>query len=171
MAGQMPLPDPTCLHLLQLEAGAPIITATVKTTASEARCPLCSCRAEQVHSHYKRMLADLPWIGCAVPLVLHVRRFFCPNPDCQRKIFTERVPSVVAPYTRRTVRLQDFFTLIGFALSGEAGKRLIDQMGLISSPDTLLRLIRTQEDRQMPHHAIYTFTNSKYSAIMSEISL
>ena len=67
-----------------------------------------------------------------------------------RQIFTERLPSVVAPYARRTTRLTELFTLIGFALGGEAGKRLVDGMGLETRPDTLLRLIREQQERQVP---------------------
>ena len=34
-------------------------------------------------------------------------------------IFTERLPTVVAPYEHRTLRLADIFTLIGFALSAD----------------------------------------------------
>ncbi len=89
-------------------------------------------------------------MGCAVRLELHTRRFFCLNRDCVRQIFTERLPSVIAPSTRRTMRLTDIFTLIGFALGGEAGKRLVIGMGLSTSPDTLLGLIRAQQDRQIP---------------------
>jgi hypothetical protein len=66
-------------------------------------------------SRYVRCVADLPWAGWAVRLELHVRRFFCQNKECMRQIFTERVPSVVAPYARRTTRLTELFTLIGFA--------------------------------------------------------
>src|SRR5437879_1053134 len=97
MADQALLPDPTRLHLLHLEAESNVITATVKTTDETAQCPLCNCRSEKVHSHYRRVLADLPWMGHAVRMVLHIRRFFCLNPGCQRKIFTERLPGVVAP--------------------------------------------------------------------------
>ncbi len=150
MANLTLLPDPTCLHLLQLEAEGKMITATVKTTAPEAWCPLCTNRSEKVHSHYGRVLADLPWMGCAVRLKLHTRRFFCLNPECQRKIFAERVPSVVAPYAHRTLRLTDVFTLVGFALGGEAGKRLMQGMGLATSPDTLLRLIHQASDVEHP---------------------
>jgi transposase len=89
-------------------------------------------------------------MGCAVRLELHVRRFVCPNPECVRQIFTERLSSVVAPYARRTTRLSDVFTLIGFALGGEAGKRLVAGMGLSVSPDTFLRLIRAEVDQQAP---------------------
>jgi transposase len=143
------LPDPTSLHLLQLEAEGKVITATMQTTAPEVQCPQCASRSMRVHSRYVRQLADLPWMGCAMRLELHVRRFYCQNSDCQRQIFTERLPSVVAPYARRTLRLQDLFTLIGFALGGEAGQRLVKGMGLVASPDTLLRLVH---DAQEPSH-------------------
>jgi transposase len=144
------LPDSSCLHLVRVEADERFILAVVATTSSEARCPLCQCRSESVHSRYVRCVADLPWAGWAVRLELHVRRFFCQNKECVRQIFTERLPSVVAPYARCTLRLCDLFTLIGFALAGEAGKRLVDGIGLATSPDRLLRLIRAQQESQVP---------------------
>ncbi len=144
------LPDPTCLHLNLLDASETAITAVVTTTTEEAVCPLCHHCSTRNHSRYVRAVADLPWMGCAVRLELHVRRFFCTNQECARQIFTERLPNVVAPYARRTIRLTDVFTLIGFALGGEAGKRLVAGMGLVTSPDTLLRLIRAQPEEQAP---------------------
>jgi transposase len=48
------------------------------------------------------------------------------------------------------MRLTDLFTLIGFALGGEAGKRLVDGMGLETSSDRLLRLVREQQESQVP---------------------
>ena len=140
------LPDPGCLHLSHLEASSGLINAHVSTISEEAQCPVCQSRSEKVHSRYTRLVADLPWMGWAVRLELRTRRFFCQNPECARKIFVERLPTVVAPYARRTMRLSDVFTLIGFALGGEAGKRLMEGMGLSTSPDTLLRLIRTQPE-------------------------
>src|SRR5713226_2984529 len=126
MARPTLLPDPTCLHLSLLDASEEMITAMVTTTSDEASCPVCQRRSDRVHSRYVRTVADLPWMGCAVRLELHTRRFCCQNPDCQRKIFTERLPSILAPSARRTLRLEELFTLIGFALGGEAGKPLIE---------------------------------------------
>ena len=63
---------------------------------------------------------------------------------------TPRLPSVVAPHARRTTCLTDLFTLIGFALGGEAGKRLVDGMGVETSPDMLLQLVRKQQESQVP---------------------
>jgi len=150
MASLMLLPDPTSLHLTCFETNGQMITAVVTTTALEVLCPLCQCCSTRIHSRYTRLVADLPWMGCALRLELHTRRFFCLNAQCPRQIFTERLPTVVAPYARRTSRLTDVFTLIGFALGGEAGKRLVMGMGLSTSPDTLLGLIRSQQDRQFP---------------------
>jgi transposase len=133
-----------------LEADAQSLIAIVATTSPEALCPLCQCRSESVHSRYTRVVADLPWAGWGVRLELHVRRFFCQNPECKRRIFTERLPGVVAPYARRTTRLADLLTLIGFAMGGEAGNSLVERMGLEASPETLLRLVRQKEERQVP---------------------
>jgi hypothetical protein len=144
------LPNPACLHLRLLDASDSAITAVVTTTSEEAECPLCHRRSARIHSRYVREIADLPWMGCAVRLELHVRRFLCANPECARRIFTERLPTVVAPYARRTTRLTDLLTLIGFALGGEAGKRLVTGMGLSWSPDTLPRLVQTAQDTSHP---------------------
>ncbi len=51
------------------------------------------------------------------------------NQECQRQIFTERLPEGVAPSARRTTRLCDLLTLIGFAMGGEAGNGLVERMG------------------------------------------
>lgn len=75
------------------------------TTRRAAHCPLCGRRSKRVHSHYARTLTDLPC--CGDPLVIHLRtrRFACRVRWCKRKIFTERIPALVAPSARRTVRL------------------------------------------------------------------
>ena len=147
MADQVLLPDPSNLHLLHIEAEGNVITMVVRTTASEARCSLCESPSTKAHSRYTRLLADLPWMGHAVRLKLSLRRFFCQNPACQRKIFAERLPKVVAPYARRTLRLHELLTLIGFVSGGEAGRKLVEGMKLSTSPDTLLRLIRATPDQ------------------------
>ncbi len=144
------LPDVSCLQVVRLEADEQSLIAIVATTSPEALCPLCQCRTACVHSRYTRVVADLPWAGWGVRLELHVQRFFCQNPECKRRIFTERLPGVVAPYARRTTRLADLLTLIGFAMGGEAGNSLVERMGLEVSPETLLRLVRQEEERQVP---------------------
>jgi hypothetical protein len=87
-------------------------------------------------------VADLPWHGVAIRLELQTRRFRCRNELCRRKVFCERLPKVVESYARKTVRLQELFQGLAFALGGEAGSRAALKFGLKVSGDTLLRQIR-----------------------------
>jgi transposase len=121
--------------------GGTIILA-VSTTASQAICPCCRRGSSRVHSRYVRRVADLPWHGIAVRLELRTRRFLCQNGLCAQRIFCERLPAVVAHYARKTVRLEAVLKLIGFAVGGEPGARLAKELGLIVSPDTLMRRVR-----------------------------
>jgi transposase len=103
---------------------------------------VCRKRSGRVHSRYTRTLADLPRQGIPVTVHLRIRRFFCDQKDCERVIFTERLPGVVAHYARRTERLDELFTHVSFALGGEAGARLLGELGVEVSGDTLLEHIR-----------------------------
>jgi transposase len=89
-----------------------------------------------------RRLTDLPWQGRVVEIRLHARRFRCADPQCLRRIFTERLPETVQPKARRTVRLGESQLAIGFAVGGEPGSRLSNRLAMPVSGDTLLRMIR-----------------------------
>jgi transposase len=138
------LPDPTTLALeaWQLDPTAATLTLQVTATAPYAPCPLCHTPATRVHSRYHRALADVPWGTYAVQVQLQVRKWFCDAPTCPRRIFTERLPTVVAPWARRTLRLAHRLLACGLAVGGEAGARLAARLGLATSPATLLRLVQ-----------------------------
>jgi transposase len=71
-----------------------------------------------------------------------VRKFFCDEPSCKRKIFAERLEEVARVFARGTERRREALEWIAFALGGEAGARLARELGLLVSPDTLLNRIR-----------------------------
>jgi hypothetical protein len=73
---------------------------------------------------------------------VHVRRFFCQERTCPRKIFAERFPALMLPRVKFTLRLQETLRELGFALGGEAGARLGKHLSMPGSPDTLLRLVK-----------------------------
>lgn len=106
-----------------------------------ACCPLCSVPANRIHSHYHRTLKDLPCVSFALTFVLQVCKFFCLNPECKRRIFTERLPHVTAPWSRRTSRLSEHLTAIGLSLGGAAGARLSHTLGIGNSRNTVLRVV------------------------------
>lgn len=118
------------------------IHLAVRATRRYARCPLCRHRAERVHSHDERTLADLPCGGDRVTLHLRVRRFVCRVRWCRREIFAERLPDLVAPFARRTRRLTDHLVRAAFDLGGEAGTRHLLAEGTPVGARTLLRLVR-----------------------------
>ena len=75
-------------------------------------------------------------------LRVRVRKFFCEEPACERRIFAERLEEVAGAYTRGTDRQWEALEWIAFALGGEAGTRLARKLDLLVSPDTLLKRIR-----------------------------
>ena len=89
-----------------------------------------------------RTVADLPWQGRAVRRKLHARRFFCDHAACAQRIFCERLPAVVAPYARHTLRLISALEVVGVAVGGEGGAPVACRLGMRTSPDTVRRRLR-----------------------------
>jgi transposase len=137
------LPLLTGLKIATTSMRDDLLVVQVVSTKMKSCCPLCFCVAERRHSQYTRVVADLPCAGFRVQLILHVRRFFCVQIDCNRKIFTERLPAFVLPWARLTVRLCEAFQSLGLATSGELGTRLAERLAIQTSPTTILRRIMT----------------------------
>lgn len=137
------LPSQTNLSLQSwhLDTTEQQITLNVSSTQIMAHCPLCHCPTQRVHSRYERTLKDLPVVQFHLIIMLVVRKFFCLNDTCPRRIFTERLPAVVAAWARRTIRYTDRLSAMALALGGAAAARLSHQMGYGYSRNSLLRLI------------------------------
>ena len=147
------------LELLGAPAGSRLVRACLDVdnltvhlaiTAPTAACPLCGSDTRRVHSRYTRRLDDLPCFGRCVRLRVAVRRFVCPQSDCPRRIFAERLPGFAAPRARTTDRLRQTQTDIGSSLGGEAGSRLAARLAMATSPDTLLRRVKRLKDESAP---------------------
>jgi len=81
-----------------LEPAQSAITINLHARQVTARCPLCGRRSKRIHSRYERTLADLPWGEYAVTIRLSIRRLFCDNAECERRLFAERLPGIAAPW-------------------------------------------------------------------------
>jgi len=139
------LPDVPGLRLDAILTDDQTIHLTMTSTQSSAACPLCAVASERIHSRYQRTVRDLPWAGHSVQVQLHVRRFFCSNPSCERKIFVERLGMTIRAFARRTERLASQLCQLAFRLSAEAGAQMSEQLGMGVSAATLLRLQRQQK--------------------------
>jgi transposase len=119
------------------------ITLIVSAISRVVNCPVCNQPTHKIHSRYERKLADLPWADYSITLQLRVRKFFCINTLCKRRIFTERLTNVTAPWARKTLRLAQRLSAIALANGGAAGVRLSEQLGIKVSRNTLLNLVRS----------------------------
>jgi len=137
------LPPALGVTIVGISGGASrTIRVELASGRSSVPCPACATPCQRVHSRYRRTLADLPWQGLAVQLDLEVRRFFCEVAFCPRRIFAEQVPGLATVRGRRSTRLTALLSAVGLALGGEPDARLVADLGLETSPDTLLRLVR-----------------------------
>ncbi|MEJ6484715.1 ISL3 family transposase [Nostoc punctiforme UO1] len=139
------LPDTTNLQLKrwQFDKVQGTITLIVSAVQTVINCPVCNHPTHRIHSRYERKLTDLPWADYSITIQLRVRKFFCINTLCKRRIFTERLTSVTAPWARRTLRLAQRLSAIGLSLGGAAGVRLSEHLGVTASRNTLLKLVRS----------------------------
>jgi transposase len=136
------LPDIPDLQLDQIQLADQMIMLTIRATHPSAACPICGQSSLRIHSRYTRTIADLPWADWMVQLQLHVRRFFCTNPACVRRTFSERLGAAIRPWARRTERQAKNLQQLAFAMGGSAGSRVVTALGLAASPSTLVRLQR-----------------------------
>ena len=114
------------LDIDQIEITQELITLIAHVEASEASCPLCGYESSRVHSRYRRTLQDLPCVGKTLRLIVQVRRFWCRNTDCSRKIFAERVPDLTTNYARRTTRFTHMLSALGLADGEEKRERSLE---------------------------------------------
>ncbi|MFP8887569.1 ISL3 family transposase, partial [Streptomyces mangrovi] len=119
-------------------------------TAVGAACPGCGAWSTRLHSSYLRFPTDAPSAGRRIVLRLRVRRFRCCNTTCTRRAFVEQIPGLTRRYGRRTERLRTALATVGLALAGRAGVRLASVMGVSVSRSTILRLVDTLPEPEVP---------------------
>jgi transposase len=138
-----PLLSPSrAVRLIEVTVELTAVCLQLTTTAPNASCPCVATRSSSIHSRDQRHLRDLPWGTCPIRIQLTVRKFVGRKASCPRRMFTERGPELVAPYARKTQRRITALQALGVALGGQAGVRLAHRLGLSTSRDTLLRLVR-----------------------------
>ena len=137
-------PQAPLLHLetWPIDTATAQLTRRVQSTQTLVHGPVCRFPTRRMHSRYRRTIADLPWAHGRVVLQLGGRKFCCANGRCPRRILTERLPGVMAPWARRTERLLHWLAPIALARGGAAGAQLSRCLGGAVSRRTLLRVLR-----------------------------
>jgi transposase len=141
------LPDDSHLTVDDLYRKDGVIVMVISAVGN-ATCPVCGICSGHVHSRYCRTLRDLPCQGVIVRICLHTHRFYCRVKECRCRIFAQRFPALASRYSRQTGRHRDALVAIGYALGGQAGFRLCNQLGILSSADTILRALKQHTDTE-----------------------
>ena len=127
----------------QTVVGDDRVTVSVRSVGADCACPACGVRSKRVQSRYWRCAADLPLGGRRVDLRVLVRLFWCDAVLCGRHIFAERfAEGVLAPWSRRTGRLDHIVHHLGLALGGRPAASFAERLMVPVSNDTLLRVVR-----------------------------
>lgn len=103
--------------------------------------PLYHSISTKIHSRYGRTIGDLPVSVKTAKVKLQVRKFFCENTDCIRKIFTERFKEQLNTYSRRFERLNELLSAMGLELGGNVAQRIGKLCFVKISASTILRLV------------------------------
>lgn len=117
----------------------------VESVKETANCPECGKPAYEVHSRYTRTLNDLSILNYKVQLKVRVRKFFCRNAGCIRRIFAEQLIGLADKYSRKTFRLTEALLKLSMITSAEAASKIAATIAYGTSPNTLLRLIKDYE--------------------------
>jgi transposase len=131
-----PLPDG--LELTSVSDTPEEVLVRVTSHRAASPCPQCSIPSSAIHSLYRRHPKDLPCAGRPIRLLFTVRKFFCRNPNCSRKVFTERLADFIETSSRLTMRLRTAVQDIGFATGGKGGEHLGDKLAIPISETTVL---------------------------------
>jgi transposase len=117
------------------------LVLTCERVTQSAPCPVCGTAAHRIHSRYQRTIWDLSVQNVQVLLHLYVRKFYCDQPDCRRRIFTERLPQVTSPHGCFTFALRQFLGQLGGEQGGASAARSATLQGMQVTARAILRFM------------------------------
>ncbi len=139
-------PHPKDLVIDEILSRPDVTVVCARGSAGSSRCPSCQALSSRVHSRYLRRVSDLPRFGIPVTLHIRCRRFFCDNKACKQRTFAESLGDFVPRHARRSARLTRALRAFAIVCGGEAGSKLAGVLGIPTSGDTLLRVLRATPD-------------------------
>lgn len=122
------------------------IYITCEISKNESECPFCNHSSNVIHSKYIRTISDLPIQNNEVKLLLVTRKFFCSNPECNNKTFSERL-SFVNQKAVKTNRLINYINGIGLRDNSMDAVRTLKDGGINVSSNTVLRIIKKNKNQ------------------------
>jgi len=133
------------IHLGTAQMANGYIIVPARSKYKYAKCTCCNKKSRHVHSSYVRRLKDLPASMYCVSINLVIRKFFCKNPKCKRKIFAELPGNEIQAHQRFTNRAREKLQKIFIEVSAKKGAYISGLISMPVSPSTGLRLVDSLE--------------------------
>ena len=111
----------------------------IKSKEHGCCCPICGKMSHKLHATYRRKFQDTP-IRCKQTFLhANVYKYDCENPDCEGKVFMEKLPFAKASQVR-TDALNTLIFAVSMFLSNEGASKVLALLGVQISNDTIQRL-------------------------------
>ena len=107
----------------------------------KSACPVCGTWSKHRQSSYHRTVQHIPLSGHPVMFEFALHKYYCKNPSCIRKIFSEPVAGL-ARYARNTLRLDELITSLSLRLTSTESSSFLLQEGIICSPSSCIRRLK-----------------------------
>ncbi|MCD8084560.1 MAG: transposase family protein [Clostridiales bacterium] len=117
----------------------------VKSRPHICKCPACGTESNRLHATYERRLQDIPVRGKRTYLYVNVYKYECVKETCKCKVFMEEL-SFAGTSQVRTDALNAMVLWFGEFLGNRDASRLLSQLGIKASPDTVRRLRQKKDE-------------------------
>jgi transposase len=124
------------------------INIKMRSKSQNCSCPKCNTESAVYHATHHRHVQDLPILGKMVWLDIVVREYDCCNQDCDVSSFTETINDFLNNYSQMTERLVDMMTALAIETSCEGCARILKQMNVKTSGDTVIRTLIKRYENQ-----------------------
>lgn len=122
----------------------------VSSNRIAANCPYCGQPSSRIHSIYMKNFQDLPVQGNKVIIYLLNRKFFCTNPNCTHKTFSERF-DCISDKSKKTKRLEQEILTISIHCSSITAAKILKRSTADISKSTICNLIQKEHLRRPSH--------------------
>ena len=123
----------------------------LKSQSSKCFCPKCYSELTEKRGTYIRTVQDLPILGKNTVLHVNAYEYRCTNENCEVKSAAEDFYGFLDRYRRMTTRCLDFIITLALETSCEGAARVLKEMGIKTSGDTIIRmLLREYEEGPKP---------------------
>src|SRR5262249_47550167 len=91
VASLLPGDGVLALQSVEVATDSQQVIVFLRAEQAEVRFPVFDQTSQRKHSQFVRTVQDLPWATLRVVIQLEVGKWFCLNPACERRIFSERL--------------------------------------------------------------------------------